>query len=226
MKALIIEDSVDVMEAVSLCFQLRWPEISISTAAEGEKGLVMLETEAFDIVILDINLPGIDGFEVLKRLRSFSNVPVIALTVRGSQEDQVRGLEMGADDYIVKPFKPRDLVARVNAVLRRSHVSDSSTEATVVRGKLTLNLTANEIRIRGETTKLTPIECKVLYVLMVNAEQMLESDKLLREVWGEEYNDTNLLRTYIRKLRAKLKDNPPQIILNQRGEGYKLVIPT
>ncbi len=226
MNALIIEDSIDVMEAVSLCFQLRWPEISISTAADGTKGIEMLETEAFDIVILDINLPDIDGFEVLKRLRSFSNIPVIALTVRGSQEDQVKGLEMGADDYIVKPFKPRDLVARVNAVLRRARVSETTAEATVVRGKLTLNLTTNEARLGEERMKLTSIECKMLYVFMENAEQTLESDKLLREVWGGEYTTTDLLRTYIRRLRAKLKDNPPQIILNQRGKGYKFVIPT
>ena len=227
MRVLIIEDSAEVVEAVSLCLQLRWPEATLSVSAEGTRGIEMLESKSFDLIILDINLPDIDGFEVLKQIRSFSNVSIIIVTVRGREEDQTRGLEMGADDYIVKPFRPRDLVARVNAVLRRAHVPKvGGDRPSVVRGKLTLNLATNEAQLREETTKLTPIESKLLYVLMNNDKNTLSSRKMSQEVWGKEYLNTDHLRTYIRRLRNKLRDNPPQIILNQRGEGYRFVSPT
>ena len=227
MRVLIIEDSAEVVEAVSLCLQLRWPEAILSVAAEGTRGIELLESESFDLIVLDINLPDIDGFEVLKRIRSFSDVPVIILTVRGKEEDQARGLEMGADDYIVKPFRPRDLVARVNTVLRRAHVSKVIGEQpSVVRGKLILNLASNEVRLGDQIIKLTPTECKVLYVLMNNAEHTLSSKKILQEVWGKEYMNTAPLRTYIRRIRDKLKDNPPQIILTEHGGGYRFISPS
>ncbi len=222
MRVLIIEDSVEVVEAVSLCLQLRWPEATLSVSAEGTRGIEMLELKSFDIIILDINLPDIDGFEVLKQIRSFSNVPIIIVTVRGKEEDQTRGLEMGADDYIVKPFRPRDLVARVNAVLRRAHVPKvGGDQSSVVRGKLTLNLTTNEVLLGDQIIKLTPTESKLLYVLMNNAESTLSSREISQEVWGREYATTDSIRTLIRRLRDKLNDNPPQIILTARGEGYR-----
>ncbi len=226
MKTLIIEDSADVAEAVSLCLQLRWPEVTISIAAEGTRGIKMLQSESFDIVILDLNLPDIDGFEVLRQARHFSKVPIIILTVRGEEEDQAKGLEIGADDYIVKPFRPRDLVARVNAVLRRFRVSKATEEShSIVRGKLTLRLVANEAQLGEEIVKLTPNESKLLYVLMNNAEHTLSSEKILQEVWGRDSVATDVVRTYIRRLRDKLKDRPPQIILSQRGGGYRFVSP-
>lgn len=226
MKVLIIEDSAEVVEAVSLCLQLRWPEVTLSVAAEGAKGIEILESGPFDIVILDINLPDINGFEVLRRIRSSSNIPIIILTVREGEDDQTKGLEMGADDYIVKPFRPRDLISRVNAVLRRTRISKvTAEEPSIVRGKLILNLTTNSIRLGEEIIKLTPTECKLLYVLMNNAERTLNSKKISQEVWGKEYTNSDRLRTYIRRLRNKLKDNPPQIILNQRGGGYRFVSP-
>jgi len=226
LKVLIIEDDANVVEAVSLCLQLRWPEVTLSIAAEGTKGIEILESSSFDAVILDINLPDVNGFEVLKRIRSFSNVPVIILTVRGNEDDQARGLEMGADDYIVKPFKPRDVIARVNAVIRRSRVSEVTVEqSSLVRGKLMLNLATNEVQLGEKMVQLTRTECRVLYVLMDNVEHTLSSEKISQEVWRKEYINTDLVRTYIRRLRHKLKDNPPQIILNQRGEGYRFVSP-
>ena len=226
MKVLIIEDDANVVEAVSLCLQLRWPEVTLSIAAEGTKGIEILESSSFDAVILDINLPDVNGFEVLKRIRSFSNVPVIILTVRGNEDDQARGLEMGADDYIVKPFKPRDVIARVNAVIRRSRVSEVTVEqSSLVCGKLMLNLATNEVQLGEKMVQLTRTECRVLYVLMNNVEHTLSSEKISQEVWRKEYINTDLVRTYIRRLRHKLKDHPPQIILNQRGEGYRFVSP-
>ncbi|MFC1907243.1 response regulator transcription factor [Chloroflexota bacterium] len=231
MKVLIIEDDANVMEAIALCLQLRWPEVNISITPEGIEGIARIRTAKiksgpFDIVILDLNLPDIDGFEVLKRIRSFSNVPILIVSVRGREEDQAKGLEMGADDYVVKPFRPRDLVARINSVLRRSSISAVDEESqSIIRGKLTLRLVDSEAQLGGEITKLTPNESRLLYVLMKNAEHTLSSEHIIQEVWGRESAATDIVRTYVRRLRDKLKDKPPQIILNQRGGGYRFVEP-
>ncbi|HEY96367.1 MAG TPA: response regulator transcription factor [Dehalococcoidia bacterium] len=226
MKVLIIEDNAEVVEAVSLCLQIRWPDADISFAYGGLTGVQMVESQAYDIVILDINLPGIDGFEVLKRIRSFSTVPVIILTVRGWEEDQVEGLELGADDYIVKPFRPRELVSRVNSVLRRVNTAALGVENhTLVRGAIRLLLNTNEVQMKEEKIRLTPTECKVLYALMKNDGQTLSSKILLTEILGREDGNTEIIRTYIRRLRSKLQDSPPSIILNDRGGGYRFVSP-
>ncbi|MGB2828690.1 MAG: response regulator transcription factor [Dehalococcoidales bacterium] len=226
MNALIIEDDANVVEAVTLCLQLRWPEVDISVAVEGIEGIKMSKLVPFDITILDINLPDIGGFEVLKQVRSFSSMPIIILTVRGEEDDQARGLEMGADDYVIKPFRPRDLIARVNAVLRRSRISMEVTELpSLTRGNFTLNLGNNNFRIGEDTVKLTPTESKLLYALMKNAGTTLSNNEILQEVWGKESVNPEILRTHIRRLRDKIKDKPPSIILNQRGIGYRFVSP-
>lgn len=227
MNALIIEDDANIVEAVTLCLQLRWPEVDISAAVEGAEGIEMSKLGPFDITILDINLPDIDGFEVLKQVRSFSNVPIIILTVRGNEDDQARGLEMGADDYVIKPFRPRDLIARVNAVLRRSRISMEVTELhSLTRGKFTLNLGNNNLHIGEDTVKLTPTESKLLYSLMKNAGITLSINEILQEVWGKETVNPEILRTHIRRIRDKIKDRPPSIILNQRGVGYRFASPS
>ncbi len=228
MRVLIIEDSAEVVEAVSLCLQLRWPEATLSISTEGARGIEMVESESFDLVILDINLPDIGGFEVLKQIRSFSNVPTIIVTVRGKDEDQARGLEMGADDYIVKPFRPRDLVARVNAVLRRTHTPETGgDQPSIVRGKLTLNLATNEALLRDQIIRLTPTESKLLYVLMNNAENTLSCRQISQAVWKQEYVNSDRLRTYVRRLRNKLRDKPlPEIILTEYGGGYRFNSPS
>ena len=226
MKVMIIEDNAEVVEAVSLCLQIRWPDADISYAYGGLTGVQMVEAQEYDILILDINLPGINGFEVLRRIRSFSMVPVIILTVRGWEEDQVEGLELGADDYIVKPFRPRELVSRVNSVLRRVNTSALGGENhTLVRGAIKLLLNSNEIQMKEEKIRLTPTECKVLYALMKNDGQTLSSRILLTEILGREDGNTEIIRTYIRRLRSKLQDSPPSIILNDRGGGYRFVTP-
>ena len=226
MKVLIIEDDTNVVEAVSLCFQLRWPEVKISSTVEGNKGIEILKSNSADVVIIDINLPDIDGFEVLRRIRSFSNVPIIILTVRGEESDQVRGLEMGADDYIVKPFSPRDVIARVNSVLRRTTVHEvTMRQPTLIQGKLSLNLAVSEVKLGEEIIKLSPNECRLLYILMDNAGQTISSDKIAQEVWRGKHINSDLIRTYIRRLRQKLMDNPPKIILTEHGNGYRYVSP-
>jgi len=226
LKVLIIEDDPNVVEAFSLCFQLRWPEVTLASAAEGGRGIDVLKTNSFDIIILDINLPDIDGFEVLKRIRLFSNVPIVIVTVRGAEDDQARGLEMGADDYIVKPFRPRDFLARVNTVMRRTRISGPTVEqSSLVRGKLMLNLTTNDMQLGEESAKLTPTECRVLYMLMNNADCTVSTKQVLQDVWGKEHVSSDPVRTIIRRLRDKLSDYPSKIILSERGKGYRFVTP-
>ncbi len=227
MKVIIIEDDANVVEAVSLCLQLRWPEVTISSTAEGIKGIEILKSDSVEAVILDINLPGIDGFEILRQIRSFSNVPIIILTVRGEEEDQVKGLEMGADDYIVKPFSPRDVIARVNSVLRRAAAHKVTMgQHTLVQGRLSLNLAAGEVKLGEKIVKLAPNESRLLYILMNNAGQTISSERIVQEVWQGKHVNSGLVRTYIQRMRQKLEDNPPQIILNKHGKGYRLVSPT
>jgi len=226
LRALIIEDDANVVEAVTLCLQLRWPEVDVSVAVEGVEGIKISKARPFDIIILDINLPDIDGFEVLKQIRSFSNIPVIIVTVRGNEDDQTRGLEMGADDYVIKPFRPRDLIARANAVLRRSRISMEVPEPhSLTRGNFTLNLRNHNFGIGANTVRLTPTESKLLYTLMKNAGNTLSANEIIKEVWGKEPVKPEILRTHIRRIRDKIKDRPPSIILNQRGGGYRFAGP-
>jgi len=225
-RVLIIEDSYEVADALSICLQVRWPEATIAIAPEGQRGLELWQSESFDIVILDINLPDINGFEVLKQARTFSDAPTIALTVRGREEEQARGLELGADDYIVKPFRPMELTARVNAVLRRTRSPKLLIEKTgIKRGKLILDLTENMVLFEDKKTTLTQNESRLLYILMEKAETTISSNTISNMLWGENIRDTSTLRTYIRRLRDKLNDHPPQIILTEHGEGYRLVVP-
>ena len=227
MRVLAIEDSSEIVEAISLCLQSRWPEVSLQAAIDGVEGVKMVESESFDIIILDINLPDMDGFEVLRRIRAFSSVPVIVVSVRASLGDRAKGLEMGADDYIVKPFSPSDLVSRVHAVLRRTHTPKlAEGEMVVVQGELTLDLASQRVVCRGETVRLTPTEWKLLYVLVKNVGRTVSGEQILREVWGEEQEYSEPLRTYIRRLRDKLQDDPPQMILTDRGKGYRFIAPT
>jgi len=225
-KVIIIEDSTDVAEAVSLCLQLRWPEVNISVALDGSTGLELSKSEYVDIVILDLNLPDIDGLDVLRQIRSFSDVPIIILTVRGMEDDRAKGLEMGADDYIVKPFRPRDLVARANAVLRRARSTKTKTDASsFVQGKLKLNLATGQVKLEEKVITLTRVESKVLYVLMKKADHTVANKEILEEAWGKEYANSDILRTQVRRIREKLGDRPAKIIVNQRGEGYRFVTP-
>ena len=228
LKPLIIEDSPEIVEAVSLCLRSRWPEVTVTSAVEGAEGIKVLESESFDIVILDINLPDTDGFEVLKRIRSFTNVPVIIVSVRDSEVDRARGLEMGADDYIVKPFSPLDLVTRVNALLRRVGMPrsiETEEELIIIRGDLSLNVTSHEANLRGKTIRVSPTEYRLLYVLMKNAGRTLSSREIMKQVWGEEQANTESVRTYVRRLRDKLEDSPPQMILTDHTEGYRFISP-
>ena len=227
MKLLIIEDSPEIIEAVSLCFELRWSEISTVSSDKGNKGVELAESESPDLIILDIGLPDIDGFEVLRQVRLFSDVPVIILTVRGEELDKIKGLEMGADDYLTKPFSHMELLARVKAVLRRSQMPElRGDEKPFVHGKLKVDFSSREVTVDSNPVKLTPIEYNLLYQMIRNEGRVLTHRFLLEKVWGEEYTDaTDYLKKYIQRLRQKLEDDSenPRLIVTERGVGYKLM---
>jgi DNA-binding response OmpR family regulator len=227
MKVLVIEDNTEIVQSVALCFELRWPGASLISASEGEKGLELAETELPDVIILDLGLPDMDGLEVLHHIRSFSDIPVVILTVRGEEMDKVKGLEMGADDYIVKPFSPAEFLSRVKAVLRRTQMPEPKVEEKpLVRGKLMIDFAAREVNIEGKPIKLTPSEYKLLCQLVRNEGRVLPNQMLLERVWGPEYTaETNYIKVYIQRLREKLDEEPgnPRMILSERGIGYKFV---
>ena len=229
MKVVVIDDSPEIIEVVSLCFQLRWSDATIVSAGNGEKGLELVEAENPQIVILDIGLPDMDGFQVLREIRRFSQVPVIMLTVRGEDTDVAKGLELGADDYITKPFSHIELVARVQAIMRRVHgLSVSSEERPFVSGKLSVDFAGNEVKVDGQPVKLTATESKLLYYLIKNEGRLVSHENLLTRVWGETYVDAkDLLRVHIQHLRQKLGDSSevPNIIVTEPRMGYKFVRP-
>jgi len=229
LKVVVIDDAPDIVEVVTLCFQLRWSGTDVLSAGEGGKGLELIEVENPDIVILDINLPDMDGFTVIRELRRFSQVPVIMLTVKGEDTDVAKGLELGADDYMVKPFSHIELIARVEAVLRRVRgLPVTSEERPYESGKLTVNFASNEVSVDGKPVKLTSTETKLLHHLVRNEGRLLSHENLLAKVWGDGYQDTrDLLRVHIQHLRQKLGDSieSPKIIVTEHGMGYKFVKP-
>ena len=230
MKVLVIEDDPGIIEVVSLCFQLRWSGTTVISAANGREGVTLVETESPDVVILDIGLPDIDGYQVLKEIRRFSDVPVIMLTVRGEDTDVAKGLELGADDYITKPFSHIELIARVQAVLRRAQgLAVSDEERPFTSGRLSVDFSRNEVTLGGHPVKLTSTERKLLYYLIRNEGRILSHESLLAKVWGDTYVDArDLLRVHIQHLRQKLEDNAesPNIIVTEHGIGYKFIRPT
>ncbi len=229
MKVVVIDDSPEIIEVVSLCFQLRWGNTSVFPASDGNKGLELVEKENPDLVILDIGLPDMDGFQVLREIRRFSHVPVIMLTVKSEDTDIAKGLELGADDYVTKPFSHIELLARVQAVMRRSRGEPSpAEEQPYTSGKLHVDFARNEVLIDGKPVKLTSTEYKLLYHLIKNEGRLLSHENLLTKVSGEAYRDArDLLRVHIQHLRQKLGDNveSPGIIVTEHGMGYKFVSP-
>jgi DNA-binding response OmpR family regulator len=228
MKVLLIEDSPEILKGLILTFKLRWPDAQVISALEGKKGLKAVENESPDIVILDINLPDISGFEVLESIRHFSDVPVIIVTVREDEVDELRGLEMGADDYIIKPFRPANLLTRAQAVLRRSggRKDDENTPALNF-GQINIDPSKQGITVKGESVHLTRNESRILYSLARNAGKVVTQETLKQNVWGSEaqYIENGALKRYIYQLRTKLGDTeePPNLILNEHGIGYRLV---
>ena len=225
MKILIVDDDSDVVEAISLSFGLQWPDARIVEANNGRAAISAIPKEAPDVVLLDIALPDIDGFEVLKRIRERSDVPVLMISARGDEIDKVRGLELGADDYVTKPFGYLELSARIKAVLRRAQaLPPVSGDGQFEAEHISINYATHQVALDDKPIKLTPIEYKLLYQLTRNAGQVLLHDQLLTKIWGPEYlGELDYLRIYIRRLREKLERNPqqPVFILTERGIGYR-----
>jgi two-component system, OmpR family, response regulator VicR len=222
-KVLIIEDDPQIVEAINLAFQIRWPEAKVVTTAHGEKGIDMVEMENPDVVILDLGLPDISGFDALKRIRLFSNVPILILTVMSDESDKVKGLEWGADDYVTKPFKQLELLARIKALLRRQTPRDE--EQPIVCGALTFHPTTYQLYEGEKEINLTRTEGLIVQHLMRNVGHVVTHTSLAEAVWGTDYPDAaQSLKVYIRRLREKLEVNPsqPQKILTKAGIGYSL----
>jgi len=199
----------------------------VSEAINGMEALEKVRNELPDLVLLDVQMPDMDGFETLEHIREVSTVPVIMVTVKGEEEDKVRGLELGADDYVTKPFSPRELTSRIKALLRRSEMSPT-VEKTVVEidDRLSIDFQRHEVWVGGERIKLRPTEYRLLYHLVSNAGWVMSHETLLSKVWGPEYRDEiQYLRLYINYLRQKIEVNPaePRYILTERGIGYRFV---
>jgi two-component system KDP operon response regulator KdpE len=224
MKILIIEDDQQIVEAITLAFQIRWPEAKLISTQQGEKGVELVENEKPDILILDLGLPDINGFDVLKQVRMFSDIPILILTARTEESDIVKGLEWGADDYMIKPFRQLELLSRIKALTRRRTNADS--EAPISIGALNFNPSTGQLNYNNKEISLTPTEGRILHHLMRNAGQVVTHSSLADAVWGEDYpGAVDSLKVYIRRLREKLEVEPqqPQLILTKAGIGYLMI---
>jgi DNA-binding response OmpR family regulator len=221
MKLLLVEDDAELGAVVELT--LRRAGFWVHRAENGQEALKIWSDEAPEVIVTDANLPILDGFEVVKRIRETDDTPIIMITVRGAEDDMVRGLELGADDYITKPFGPRQLVARIKAVLRRLGVAPSEPLAA---GPITLEPSRREVRVIGkESQRLTPMEYRLLHALLASHDQIVSTDDLIDQVWGyRDSGDSAMLRQLIRRLRQKIEPDPamPTYIETVAGLGYLL----
>ncbi len=224
-RILVVDDEERMVRFIRL--NLEHDGFQVIEAFRGTHAIESLRSDMPDMVLLDVMMPDIDGFEVLRLIRESSSVPVIMLTAKGEEDDRIRGLELGADDYITKPFSPRELVSRVRAVLRRTETAGSSTHGLIeVDERLKLDFDRREIWVDGELVQLRPTEYRLLYHLVQNAGWVVTHDQLLAKVWGYAYRDEpHYVRLYINYLRKKLEKDPsdPRYILTERGVGYRFV---
>ena len=223
MKLLVVDEEPGVVRVVRAAFRMQEPSWEVLVATCGTEAIDLVAARQPDMILLDIEMPALNGFEVLKEIRRFSDVPVIMLTVRDDEISKVTGLELGADDYITKPFGYLELVARVRAVLRRSERAPFTHEGKVVCDDLEIDFDARSILVAGKPAALTNTEYRLLYHLVRNAGRPLSHEALLARVWGNEYTDEiNYLKVYINRLRAKIEPDTknPRYILTEYGFGY------
>lgn len=222
MKVLVVDDDLELLRLIA--FALRQAGYLVVEAQDGPSGVAAFERERPDLVLLDVNLPRLNGFEVLRRVRAASaETPVMMLTVRAGEEDQVRGLDLGADDYLAKPFSPRTLLARVRALLRRAGVDRP---APLAAGDLVFDPQAQSVRVRGgQPVRLTNLEARLLQLLLANGGHTLPLDRLTSHVWGYRgLGDRQLLKQLVHRLRRKIEEDPgaPRYLLTVTGQGYAL----
>jgi two-component system KDP operon response regulator KdpE len=222
---LVVDDEPRMTRFIRMNLELE--DFRVIEAHNGVEALDKVRTSLPDLVILDVMMPEMDGFETLEVLREVSNVPVIMLTVRADEEDKVRGLELGADDYVTKPFGARELVSRVKAVLRRTESTVRPDEAVLkIDDRLSIDFNSREVIVEGKRIKLRPTEYRLLYHLVENAGWVVPHETLLAKVWGYEYQEeVHYLRLYITYLRQKIEPDPshPRYIFTERGVGYRFV---
>ncbi len=225
MRAVIVDDEPDVRALVASVL-LYEPDTEVVEAANGDDALRVVRSSGPDIVVLDLMMPGRDGFSVLEEIRRESNVPVIVLTARGLEGDKIRGLELGADDYLVKPFSPRELILRIQAVVRRTSAAVQR-PGTIERGDVRIDLAARQVFRGADEIRLTPIEFNLLVELAARAGEAVTHRSLLTKVWGPEYrNEGHYLKVYVGRLRTKLEPDAsrPRLIETVRGIGYRFAV--
>ncbi|MAU11234.1 MAG: DNA-binding response regulator [Anaerolineaceae bacterium] len=225
-RVLVVDDEPRMIGFIRMNLELEGHHVI--EAHNGVEALDAIRTQLPDVVLLDIMMPELDGFETLRMLREFSTVPVIMLTAKGDENDKVYGLELGADDYVTKPFGPRELSSRIKAVLRRADMPSSSPTDAIIRidDRLSVDFNQREVIVEGKHIKLRPTEYRLLYHLIENAGWTVPHDQLLAKVWGYEYRDeAHYVRLYVNYLREKIEADPsnPQYILTERGVGYRFV---
>jgi DNA-binding response OmpR family regulator len=224
-RILVVDDEERMVRFIRM--NLEHDGFQVSEAFNGKEAIQKIRDVTPDLILLDVMMPDLDGFEVLETVREVSQVPVIMLTAKGEEDDRVRGLELGADDYVTKPFSPRELVGRVKAVLRRTEGASGSMHGLIeVDERLKIDFDRREIWLEGKLVKLRPTEYRMLYHLVQNAGWVVTHDQLLTKVWGYEYRDEpHYVRLYINYLRQKLEASPsdPKYILTERGVGYRFV---
>ncbi|GAB4324312.1 MAG: response regulator transcription factor [Phototrophicales bacterium] len=225
-RILVVDDEPRMIGMIRMNLELEGYQVV--EAHNGLEALDAIRTKLPDLVLLDVMMPDLDGFETLRMLREFSNVPVIMLTAKGEENDKVYGLELGADDYITKPFGPRELSSRIKAVLRRVKDNSTSPESAIltIDDRLQVDFNRREVIVDGKHIKLRPTEYRLLYHLIENAGWTVPHDQLLAKVWGYEYRDeAHYVRLYVNYLREKIEEDPsnPKYILTERGVGYRFV---
>ena len=220
---LVVDDEPRLVDVLRMNLEVEG--YRVLEADNGLEALERLKADLPDLVVLDVMMPELDGFETLRRIREVSSVPVIMLTVRNEESDRIRGLEIGADDYLTKPFSPRELQTRIKALLRRTFTPAPPRKTRiVVDDNLTIDFSRHEVIVRGQKVALRPTEFRLLYHLVHNAGRLMTHQALLSKVWGPEYRDEgHYLRLYITYLRQKLERDPaePVYILTERGMGYR-----
>jgi two-component system response regulator RegX3 len=224
-KVLVVEDEQSLREALVFFLEKEGHEVSV--AVDGEEAIRVFDNSGADIILLDLMLPKIDGNQVCKQIRQSSNVPIIMLTAKDSEIDKIVGLEIGADDYITKPYSTRELLARIKAVLRRQVEPPLTVESVLVAGELRLDSDRHVVTLNGNPLTLPLKEFELLELLMENVNRVLTRGQIIDRVWGSNYfGDTKTLDVHIKRLRSKVEDDParPKYIQTVRGLGYKLEV--
>ncbi len=223
-RILVVDDEPRMIGFIRMNLELESHQVF--EARNGVEALDVIRTQLPDLVLLDVMMPELDGFETLRMLREFSDIPVIMLTAKGEESDKVTGLELGADDYITKPFGTRELTSRIKAIFRR--LEKPTTDQAILRidDRLSIDFNRREVIVAGEAIKLRPTEYRLLYHLVRNAGWTVPHDQILQKVWGYEYRDeAHYVRLYVNYLREKIEADPshPQYIITERGVGYRFV---